>query len=251
MGDALVKRKLVLEGLDCANCAMKIEKGVGELEGVSSCSVNFVTKTMTVETAKEKEEHVVMEAKQIVNKLEPHIHVKEEQKTKAIKETFLLEGLDCANCAMKIETKINEMPAVTSASVDFVSKKLRVEVANKKELETTIENIKEVVQRLEPEVEVVREKERTEDDHSHDHGAANSKKMIWRLSIGAILTAIAALASLPQIITIPLFLIAYIIIGGDIILRAVKNITRGQVFDENFLIYAVLSGGRTLPELCR
>ncbi|CAG9613029.1 Cadmium, zinc and cobalt-transporting ATPase [Bacillus rhizoplanae] len=236
MGEALVKRKLVLEGLDCANCAMKIEKGVGDLEGVSSCSVNFVTKTMTVETAKQKEEHVVMEAKQLVNKLEPHIHVKEEQKTKATKETFVLEGLDCANCAMKIETKINEMPAVASASVDFVSKKLRVEVANKKELETTIENIKEIVQRLEPEVKVVREKEQTEHNHSHDHGEAGTKKMIWRLSIGAIFTAVAALASLPQMVTIPLFVIAYIIIGGDIVLRAVKNMKRGQVFDENFLM---------------
>ncbi|MEI4831938.1 heavy metal translocating P-type ATPase [Bacillus sp. FJAT-53711] len=242
MGDALVKRKLVLEGLDCANCAMKIEKGVGELEGVSSCSVNFVTKTMTVETAKQKEEHVVMEAKQIVNKLEPHIRVKEEQKTKATKETFVLEGLDCANCAMKIETKINEMPAVASASVDFVSKKLRVEVANKKELETTIENIKEIVQRLEPEVKVVREKEQTEHDHSHDHGEAGMKKMIWRLSIGAILTVVAALASLPQMVTILLFVIAYIIIGGEIVLRAVKNITRGQVFDENFLMAVATLG---------
>ncbi|MDC2866977.1 heavy metal translocating P-type ATPase [Bacillus sp. BP-3] len=236
MGDALVKRKLVLDGLDCANCAMKIEKGVGELEDVSSCSVNFVTKTMTVETSKQNEEHVVKEATQLVNKLEPHVHVREEQKTKATKETFILEGLDCANCAMKIETKINEMPAITSASVDFVSKKLKIEVANKQELETTVANIKEVIQKLEPEVNVVREKENTEHDHSHDHGEANTKKMIWRLSIGAILTAIAALASLPQIITIPLFVIAYMIIGGDIVLRAAKNIVRGQVFDENFLM---------------
>ncbi|MDP7981220.1 heavy metal translocating P-type ATPase [Bacillus sp. WLY-B-L8] len=236
MGEALVKRKLVLDGLDCANCAMKIEKGVGELEDVSSCSVNFVTKTMTVETAKQNEEHVVKEATQLVNKLEPHIHVREEQKTKVAKETFILEGLDCANCAMKIETKVGEMPAVTSASVDFVSKKLRVEIANKQELETTVAHIKEVVQKLEPEVNVVREKEQTEHQHSHDHGEANTKKMIWRLSIGAILTAIAALASLPQMVTIPLFVIAYMIIGGDIVLRAVKNIIRGQVFDENFLM---------------
>ncbi|WP_438824411.1 heavy metal translocating P-type ATPase [Bacillus sp. JJ63] len=153
-----------------------------------------------------------------------------------VKRKLVLEGLDCANCAMKIETKINEMPAVASASVDFVSKKLRVEVANKKELETTIENIKEIVQRLEPEVKVVREKEQTEHNHSHDHGEAGTKKMIWRLSIGAIFTAVAALASLPQMVTIPLFVIAYIIIGGDIVLRAVKNMKRGQVFDENFLM---------------
>ena len=48
------------------------------------------------------------------------------------KEVFILEGLDCANCAMKIENKVKEMPTVSAATVDFVSKKLRVEVANKK-----------------------------------------------------------------------------------------------------------------------
>lgn len=134
MAEALVKRKLVLEGLDCANCAMKIEKGVGELEGVSSCSVNFVTKMMTVETDQNKENNVIAEAKQLVTKLEPHIQVQEEQKTKSAKEIFLLEGLDCANCAMKIETKVKEMPGVSAATVDFVSKKLKVEVVSKKSL---------------------------------------------------------------------------------------------------------------------
>ena len=44
----------MLEGLDCANCAMKIEKGVGNIEGVNSCSVNFATKTMILETAQNK-----------------------------------------------------------------------------------------------------------------------------------------------------------------------------------------------------
>ncbi|TKI91011.1 hypothetical protein FC695_33480, partial [Bacillus cereus] len=55
MAEALVKKKLMLEGLDCANCAMKIEKGVGNIEGVNSCSVNFATKTMILETAQNKE----------------------------------------------------------------------------------------------------------------------------------------------------------------------------------------------------
>ena len=50
------------------------------------------------------------------------------------KEVFILEGLDCANCAMKIENKVKEMPTVSAATVDFVSKKLRVEVANKKRI---------------------------------------------------------------------------------------------------------------------
>ncbi|CAH2463658.1 MULTISPECIES: heavy metal translocating P-type ATPase [Bacillus] len=247
MAEALVKKKLMLEGLDCANCAMKIEKGVGNIEGVTSCSVNFATKTMLLETPQNKENQVVTEAKQLVTKLEPHIKVQEEQKTKLIKEVFVLEGLDCANCAMKIENKVKEMPTVSEATVDFVSKKLRVEVTNKRELESTVQNIKNVVQKLEPDVKVVREEEKGH-DHGHDHGDGNVKKMIGRLVFGGILTGIAALAGLPQMITIPLFVLAYLLIGGDIVWRAVRNITRGQVFDENFLMAIATLGAFAIQQ---
>lgn len=249
MAEALVKKKLVLEGLDCANCAMKIEKGVGNIEGVNSCSVNFATKTMVLETAQNTESEVVTEAKQLVTKLEPHIKVQEENNTKVAKEVFILEGLDCANCAMKIENKVKEMPTVSAATVDFVSKKLRVEVANKRELEATIANITNVVQKLEPDVKVVREEKGGHDHgHSHDHGEANVKKMVGRLVVGGILTAIAALAGLPQMITILLFVLAYLLIGGDIVWRAVRNITRGQVFDENFLMAIATLGAFAIQQ---
>ena len=249
MAEALVKKKLMLEGLDCANCAMKIEKGVGNIEGVNSCSVNFATKTMVLETAQNKESEVVTEAKQLVTKLEPHIKVQEEKNTKVAKEVFILEGLDCANCAMKIENKVKEMPTVSAATVDFVSKKLRVEVANKRELEATVANITNVVQKLEPDVKVVREEKGGHDHgHSHDHGEANVKKMVGRLVVGGILTAIAALAGLPQMVTIPLFVLAYLLIGGDIVWRAVRNITRGQVFDENFLMAIATVGAFAIQQ---
>ncbi|ABS20865.1 heavy metal translocating P-type ATPase [Bacillus cytotoxicus] len=246
MAEALVKRKLVLEGLDCANCAMKIEKGIGNLEGVSSCSVNFATKTMVLETEKNKEGHVVTEAKQLVTKLEPHIKVREEQNKKSVKEVLVLNGLDCANCALKIETNVKEMPGISTATVDFVSKKLKIEVTNKKELETVVANVEHVVHKLEPDVKVVREGKK-EHHHDHSHGEGNVKKMIVRLAIGGGLTA-AALAGLPQAMSISLFIIAYLLIGGEIVWRAVRNIARGQVFDENFLMAVATLGAFAIGE---
>ena len=47
--------------------------------------------------------------------------------------------------------------------------------------------------------------------------------MVGRLVVGGILAAIAALAGLPQMVTIPLFVLAYLLIGGDIVWRAVKT----------------------------
>lgn len=150
---------------------------------------------------------------------------------------------------MKIENKVKEMPAVSEATVDFVSKKLRVEVANKRELEATVANITNVVQKLEPDVKVVREEKNGHDHgHSHDHGEANVKKMVGRLVVGGILTAIAALAGLLQMVTIPLFVLAYLLIGGDIVWRAVRNITRGQVFDENFLMAIATVGAFAIQQ---
>lgn len=74
-----VRRQWVLEGLDCANCAMKIENKVKKIEGVSSCSVNFTMKMMTLETAAAYADTVSEEAKRTVTTLEPHVKLKEVQ----------------------------------------------------------------------------------------------------------------------------------------------------------------------------
>ncbi|WP_418794450.1 cation transporter, partial [Paenibacillus phytohabitans] len=81
-----VKRKWVLEGLDCANCAMKIENKVKKIEGVSSCSVNFAMKTMTLETAASAAEEVAEQAQHTVTALEPHVKLREVTASRAVKK---------------------------------------------------------------------------------------------------------------------------------------------------------------------
>jgi len=242
-GKPLSKREFLLDGLDCANCAMKIEKGVAAVPGVDACSVNFATQTLSLSMEKQAEGEVLAKAQKEVNRLEPHIKWKEKHKGNILSAAFLLEGLDCANCAAKIEKAVGQLDGVASASVDFVSKKLVVEAPDN-QLQKIREQAEKVVQRLEPHVHVVpleKQKHQQYDhshghDHSHDHGADNTKKMIGRLSIGAIIAAIGLLAPLSASIEFLFFLAAYLIIGGDIVLRAVKNIIRGQVFDEHFLM---------------
>lgn len=89
-----IKRELILEGLCCANCAAKIERQVGELYGVGSSTVNFVTKTLILEIEEiSKASELIAAAKQIVNKIEPDVVVKEKEETKSIRKVLLLEGL--------------------------------------------------------------------------------------------------------------------------------------------------------------
>lgn len=71
-----MKKVFRLEGLDCANCAAKIEKGINELEGVNEATVNFMTTKLTIEGDSEKMSEIVESVEKIVKKFEPDVIVK-------------------------------------------------------------------------------------------------------------------------------------------------------------------------------
>jgi len=74
-------------------------------------------------------------------------------------------------------------------------------------------------------------------------------KRLWRIIIGAAVLATAVLLSLNnEWLQIALFIISYIIVGGDVVKRAVKNIFKGQVFDENFLMSTATIGAFFIGE---
>ena len=72
-----MKKNYILEDLDCANCAAKIEEGVNNIEGVKECSVSFVTEKMIVEIEEENEKEIEKEIKKVVKKIEPDTTLKE------------------------------------------------------------------------------------------------------------------------------------------------------------------------------
>ena len=75
------------------------------------------------------------------------------------------------------------------------------------------------------------------------------KKRLWRIIIGALLFTVALLMDFNnQWLQIALFVISYIVVGGDVLKRAVKNMNRGQVFDENFLMSVATIGAMLISE---
>lgn len=72
-----MKKNYILEDLDCANCAAKIEDGVKNIEGVLECSVSFVTEKMIVEIEEGKEKEVEKQIKKVVKKIEPDTTLRE------------------------------------------------------------------------------------------------------------------------------------------------------------------------------
>lgn len=165
---------------------------------------------------------------------------------------LILEGLNCAHCGAKIEEKAGKLPNVKSSSLNFIKKKLTVEYTNIEEDEL-IKNIKEIVANTEPHVKVYtvqNEAELTDThehyhEHNHDHSSPHTLK---RIIIGAVIFLSAVFIKMDNTLNIALLVLAYIILGYDILLRAVKNIARGQVFDENFLMAVASLGALFIKE---
>uniref|UniRef100_UPI00047B39E4 heavy metal translocating P-type ATPase n=1 Tax=Caldanaerobius polysaccharolyticus TaxID=44256 RepID=UPI00047B39E4 len=168
---------------------------------------------------------------------------------------LILEGLECANCAMKIEAKVNELKGVKHASLNFATKALSVEIDDTINSNDIFSLVKKIVKDIEPEVEVVDNKERDakcacEDDSSNaaSNIEANNRKKAIRFGISALFFAAALLIEFPYWIDFTLFLISYILSGGEVVLKAFKNITKGQVFDENFLMTIATVGAFIIHE---
>ncbi|HBV85284.1 MAG TPA: cadmium-translocating P-type ATPase [Desulfosporosinus sp.] len=242
----MAKKELILEGLDCANCATKIEEQVKKVEGVSGASLNFVTKILTINMdSNGNQEDVLSQANQIINKLEPDVIIKDKALSRKEKKVLLLIGLDCANCATKIEKEVNSLDGVSSATVDFVSRKLTIEVDQKRDLPRVVEQASKIAIQIESGIKVV-ENEDKKEEGKEDGGIKKSKAI--QLGIGAALFFAAILVELPFWAEFSIFLVSYVLVGGEVVLKAVRNISRGQVFDENFLMTVATIGAFAIKE---
>jgi len=242
--EALVKKELILEGLDCANCAAKIEDKIKKLESVEEVSLNFITKTLSIETFSDIDIDIVIdEARTIVNTYEPHVIVKEKNE-KLESKVYILKGLTCASCATKIERMVNDIKGIESANIDFVTMKLDIKMSDSITKKEATDEIKRIVKRTEPHVEVIEESmvEKEESNNNLD------KKKLIRLGIGSILFLIAIISELDPLIGLIIFITSYLLIGGDVLSKAVRNIIRGQVFDENFLMTIATIGAFAVKE---
>lgn len=165
---------------------------------------------------------------------------------KGIKKEFILEGLSCAHCAAKIEENLNKISGVASASVNFATKTLNIEAENDRDVDAIVSDSKTIIKKLEPQVAVIEKHE--DHDHNHDHDEGFDKHKLIMLGIGAILFFTAILLNLPIRVEFGLFFVSYILVGGEVLLKAARNILRGQVFDENFLMGIATIGAFAIKE---
>ena len=245
MPDADVEKAVfILENLGCANCAAKMEHKIKELPGVEYATITYATRQLRLSA--DNAAALLPEIQHICAAIEPDVKVIPRKKTmgKGATKVYTLENLGCANCAAKMEAKINALDDVSSATITYTTRQLKV---TGKDPDSLLPQLRDICQSIESDVQVIPKETRPKaliPEASASAGKAVKKKMsaetktLIGIIIGAALFIIGEIMerTLPPVYNIPVFVLAYIVLGGHIVITAVKNLLKGQVFDENFLM---------------
>lgn len=152
----------------------------------------------------------------------------------AAKQVYILENLGCANCAAKMEQKINSLPQVEAAVITFATKKLVVASQDQEDLLPIFQKICSSI-----ESEVVVKPEEGKAPKEKKGFFTSNKEDILAIGAGAVLFAAGIVTKdvvSSSLVNVVLFVAAYLILGFEIVWKALKNLKNGRVFDENFLM---------------
>lgn len=225
-------------GLDCAVCAGKVEERIRKMEDVEDASLNFAAGSLSVKTL--SEEDLTQKIQQEIDKVEKGVTITEKA---GDVRTYTLEGLDCAVCGAKIEEKVSNLENVDRAVLVFATKQIKV-YGSRQDLTQQIQKAADSV----------------EDGITVISGKGGSLKMednkeekieIISIIAGAVLMAAGIIAErmqAPLPVTLAVYIVAYIILGWNVLITAGKNIIKGQMFDENFLMSIATLGAFGIQE---
>ena len=149
---------------------------------------------------------------------------------------FIVEKLGCAHCAGKMEEQISHLPGVEAVNLTFATKQLRVWSDDAVSL---LPKIQDICTSIEPDVKVVvRENTvRAQKESKKAKNNSDDNKEYGELGLGILLFIAGKIfESSKPTYSAGFYVLAYLVLGFKIVWTALKNISKGQVFDENFLM---------------
>ena len=229
------EREFSLDNLDCAHCAAEIEEAINKELGSSKANVDFVSKTLYLTDDSLSDDQL----KKLVKDVEPEVDLKAKKKSK--EKEYILDNLDCAHCAAEIEDALNAKYGPGKANVDFVSKTLYL-----KDSKVNVEDLNKLIKEVEPDVNV-----KTKASYKKEKKEVGQEKKVNKdnvfLLISLILFGVSFL-SWPGYVTEILLITSYLLVGYKIILISIRNISKGNFLDENFLMTIATIGATAIGE---
>ncbi len=239
----------IIEGLDCANCAAKVEAKIQQMPEVQAATLVYATKQLRV-TA-DNHNGLMKKMEDVANSVESGVTITPRKRSKsASTKTYIIEGLDCANCAAKVEAKLQQLDGVEDLTITFATKQMKVTAKNPDAL---LPEIQRTIDSVEDGVTVIAKDSKTAKSEVKEKSSI-LENPLTSIFAGAILFVIGfALVHVGgfaenDMRLLPLFAISYLILGGKVLVTAAKNISKGQVFDENFLMSIATLGAFAIQE---
>ena len=173
-----------------------------------------------------------------------------------MKTTLQLSGLDCAHCAAELEQDVQKIQGVLSASVSFIHQKLTLEYQSEQVLFSVIELVNhfEQVKVVEENTTKSEKKQKAGEPSVERAQDITLKNDFIFIALSALLFfAAIALGYLPfgvvgEILSYIVYALAYVIVGAPVLLSCVKNVAKGKIFDENFLMSVASIGAMLIGE---
>lgn len=194
----------------------------------------------------------------------------------AIRKELFLNGLHCVNCANKIEKELNKIEGISSATFDFVSSKLVIYHNSELDWKNTVNDVKSVITSIENGICIVDPIVDSDFNNIKDstnysvkiEGGQNknaitdecesinktrllhiiNNKSIIKVISSILLLTVGLVFEFHYIIEFLLFFSSYLIIGWEVLYTAFKNILKGRIFDENFLMSIATIGAFIIKE---
>lgn len=174
-----------------------------------------------------------------------------------MEETLLLKDLNCPNCAAKIEDRIRKMDVVETANFTLATHQLKL-TGSWEDREALKRDIQDICDAIEEGVTVAdyeRKSKAAMDDYGPDQDRGSDAVTIVVIVAGLLFMIYEVLSSfvpsigLPESIETPIYYIAYILLAFPVLRIAGRNILKGQVFDENFLMSIATLGAIAIDAL--
>jgi Cd2+/Zn2+-exporting ATPase len=156
------------------------------------------------------------------------------------KKEYILEGLCCANCAAKIEKEVSNLSGVAEANINLMNNKLSIAMQDSGVADIT-NKVKQIVASHESSVKVQdlsekKEEKATVASEKEQESDNEIKTYLIRLGVAVALVLLFSLLKVSEGIKLAFFIVAYLLAGAEVLSTAMKNIRKGDVFDENFLM---------------
>ena len=269
-----------LEELSCPSCASVLANNLQKIAFINEVHINYNTKQVEIISDKELTDS---EVALVINTVVSLSRCKNHEEALEVVEEFNFENIDCPNCALKVEEALNKEEDIIDAKVSFMNKKIIIK--HKDNIEV-YETVNQVLKKVEGDAFIHthdcdhhdctcgtdhhnhdHKHHHHKNCHCHHHNHHNNEKLkfldnIFKVTTGrkfnyilGILGFILFIGTLICKFTNNLtdylmygFIVSYVMISFSLIIKTIKNLLRGQIFDENFLMLIASTGAIIVSE---